>query len=499
MQKIGDIIEMMPVTHRTLRFWEEAGLIQSVRLENGYRCYDEENVRKIKQTVILRQLDLPIRDIEAIYKSGNLTYALDVLKQHADSIRKKAHEYDELGLVIDYIAELIEKAGTLDSMFLNVDTKTDVSDIVALNKQPSSPRKEESMKEEAISRNEIRIVKLPPFHVADSMSDSDTPEDDSWHDVEKLINQHKLDRMPGFRMFGYGLNRPSDGRYVYHQMVAIPEDMKVEAPCKKLYFEGGLYASLSATLADIGERWNQLHKLVIESGEYMPDNTPTRKLECLEEILDLDTFFNESTPISLRQLDLLLPIKKLTAEEKLESEKEIPIRIEIVDFPETRLFGSEFAYSPSVNLAKLHVPWYRLAQNMYTMGATMKDFFVDGQNTFLIIYNDLTKGSPFTDATKTLRTEKIFTAVQASNKTTKLPESLSYRILGTSRCLKVSSEAKPDIASAKKLNIAKIYETAIKYLYSEHLCFDSSMEMQRDFRFDGRTVNKIELYFFLKS
>jgi len=497
-QKIGEIIESMPVTHRTLRFWEEAGLIQSVRLENGYRCYDEENVRKIKQTVILRQLDLPIHDIEAIYKSGNLGYALDVLKQHAERLRKKAHEYEELGLVIDYIAELIAKSGTLDSMFLNTDTKTDVSDIVALNKQSSSPRKEESMKDEAISRNEIRIVKLPPFHVAGASSDSDTPEDDSWHEIEKLIKKHHLDQLPGFRMFGYGINRPSDGRYVYHQMVAIPKDLVVEAPCYKRDFEGGLYASLSATLADIGERWNQLHRLVIESGEYMPDNDTSRPLECLEEILDLETFFNENTSVSLRQLELLLPVKRLTAEEKQESEQEVSIKVEVVDFPETKLLGSEFDYSPSMNLAKLHVPWYRLAQNMYTMGANMKEFFVDGQNTFLVIYNDLLKGSPFTDPTKVLRTGKIYTAVQASDKATKLPDSLSYRTIGPSRCLKVSAEAKPDIASSKKLNIGKIYETAIIYLCKNNLAFDFSIEIQRDYRFDGRTVNKVELFFILK-
>ena len=47
--KISDITAGLGISSRTLRYYEETGLIQSVRPQfEAYRYYDEENVERIR-------------------------------------------------------------------------------------------------------------------------------------------------------------------------------------------------------------------------------------------------------------------------------------------------------------------------------------------------------------------------------------------------------------------------------------------------------------------
>ncbi|MCL2478449.1 MAG: MerR family transcriptional regulator, partial [Treponema sp.] len=66
MLKIGEVAKQFNISNRTLRYWEEAGILESSRLENGYRFYDNENANRIRQIVMLRRLRMPIADIERI-------------------------------------------------------------------------------------------------------------------------------------------------------------------------------------------------------------------------------------------------------------------------------------------------------------------------------------------------------------------------------------------------------------------------------------------------
>jgi hypothetical protein len=68
-------------------------------------------------------------------------------------------------------------------------------------------------------------------------------------------------------------------------------------------------------LADIYENWQRLYRLIGESKEYMydfsePYEDGTCEHQWLEEITDYPHFSNPNTDFSVKQLDLLLPIKR---------------------------------------------------------------------------------------------------------------------------------------------------------------------------------------------
>ena len=62
--KIKDVSNKYDITARTLRYYEDMGLINSTRSEDyAYRLYDENAVKRIEQILILRKLNISIREV----------------------------------------------------------------------------------------------------------------------------------------------------------------------------------------------------------------------------------------------------------------------------------------------------------------------------------------------------------------------------------------------------------------------------------------------------
>src|SRR4030067_924611 len=55
--QIGEVAERTGVTQRTLRFYEEKGLLKPPsRMEGGFRLYSEADIQRVEQIKRLRQL-----------------------------------------------------------------------------------------------------------------------------------------------------------------------------------------------------------------------------------------------------------------------------------------------------------------------------------------------------------------------------------------------------------------------------------------------------------
>jgi DNA-binding transcriptional MerR regulator len=65
--KIGDVARRTGVSARTLRFYEERGLLTpSARSDAGYRLYDDDDLRRLMRIVALRQLGLGLDEVAAV-------------------------------------------------------------------------------------------------------------------------------------------------------------------------------------------------------------------------------------------------------------------------------------------------------------------------------------------------------------------------------------------------------------------------------------------------
>ena len=99
---VKEIAELAGVTTRTLRYYDEIGLLDPAEIgENGYRYYDQDNLIKLQQILFFRELEIPLNDIQLIMSQPdfNLSGALDA---HRSSLEKKAERLYKLIRTIDH-------------------------------------------------------------------------------------------------------------------------------------------------------------------------------------------------------------------------------------------------------------------------------------------------------------------------------------------------------------------------------------------------------------
>ncbi len=135
--KIKDMSSKYDISARTLRYYEDMGLITSTRSDDyAYRLYDGTAVQRLEQILILRKLNISIKDIQHIFNTPGSTVVLEVLGKKVDAIDEEVsllHELKEI--VLDFIRQikqsdfgkesdvklLYEKAKEIETQLVNVD------------------------------------------------------------------------------------------------------------------------------------------------------------------------------------------------------------------------------------------------------------------------------------------------------------------------------------------------------------------------------------------
>ncbi|MCL2461337.1 MAG: MerR family transcriptional regulator [Defluviitaleaceae bacterium] len=135
--KIRDVSAKYGVSARTLRYYEDMGLISSTRDDGqAYRRYDEEAVKRLEQILILRKLNISIKDIQRVFNTAGPDAVLEALGKKVNDIDEEIallHELKEI--VIAFIRQigqadfskdsdvklLYAKAKEIETQLVNVD------------------------------------------------------------------------------------------------------------------------------------------------------------------------------------------------------------------------------------------------------------------------------------------------------------------------------------------------------------------------------------------
>lgn len=84
------------LTRKAIEYYEEKGLIDPVRLENGYRDYSEKDVEILEKVALFTKLGLSLREIrEIIFSNGSLSSVLRT-RQYELSVEEKKKEILEM-------------------------------------------------------------------------------------------------------------------------------------------------------------------------------------------------------------------------------------------------------------------------------------------------------------------------------------------------------------------------------------------------------------------
>jgi DNA-binding transcriptional MerR regulator len=116
--KIGELSKIVNLTPRTIRYYEEIGLLNSVKkVESGRRIYTNEDIRRLKFIKRLKVLGLSLKEmeeLESIYQINRsnedaLKKLLELLKKHLHNIDSRIEHLKKLKKEIVNYSERIEE------------------------------------------------------------------------------------------------------------------------------------------------------------------------------------------------------------------------------------------------------------------------------------------------------------------------------------------------------------------------------------------------------
>ena len=308
MLRIGEVAKKYQISNRTLRYWEDEGILTSTRLDNGYRYYDDVNINRVRQITLLRKLNLPISDIEKIFLSSSKLETSNILKSYQNTLRAETSVNHYIDEAIDKLIKILNGDKSIDSIFDYLDYYNEPQVSEQISRQDVASNNDLLERLRQMSKlDHVRIVKLPAMIVASYQAFSATPENDCAKNVDPFVIGNKIHESSGFRSFGFNNPDPIEGKpeYGYEMWFTYPDGLDIPSIFTIKKFEGGLFASISTTLNEIGERWEALYNWNTDSEKYIGDFDR----QWLEEIsMDYEQFNVVSD--AEKQLDLLLPIKE---------------------------------------------------------------------------------------------------------------------------------------------------------------------------------------------
>lgn len=110
---ISEVCSMLGISSRSLRFYEEKGLIESTKEFSNRRKYSENQLALIKKILVLRSLGLSVAKIQAIQKGDSeLTNA--IIEHKAEILARMVAKSKEIRLLDDALNVLADGGDIFD-------------------------------------------------------------------------------------------------------------------------------------------------------------------------------------------------------------------------------------------------------------------------------------------------------------------------------------------------------------------------------------------------
>ena len=328
LQTINQVSKAFGISARMLRYYEQIGLIKSLRKEDyAYRVYDETATTRIQAILLLRKLRVPMRQISIVLNQPGVS---DVIKIFNQTISEISNEINALSTIKNALGNLADELLKQTGTRLEIDMLTDTSVFSIVDSIPlSNNHIKESFSmdtmNELTSANNIlnklssaRIIFVPPMTVAGVHYEGENANEKAAETINKFVIESNLLKIkPDMRCIGFDnpLN-PYGMPGGYELWVSIPDDMDVPSPLTKKKFFGGQYAAHAITNGD----WDAvlgLQDWVAENSEFQADPTSIRcnphsaiqSFYLEEQINFFQNVQNPNLDLSTIQIDFLHPIK----------------------------------------------------------------------------------------------------------------------------------------------------------------------------------------------
>ena len=298
--RINEVADSFGVSSRTLRYYEEVGLLWSYHPDNkAQRYYDAAALERLKQIIVLRKLQISVKDIAKIFESEDMAALIQAFVDKLETLDMEITALLKLRALVD---EFLHK------MLMNGIKK--ISAITLLyeetEKRLSMTGKDEQITFEKLSEvsretsklSDVRIIRLPSMRVLTSRYKTGEAEVLDGDKMQNLFADYGYLPTPGLR--DCFIRKDPGGEWV--MLMRVPDDYNNETKYLDELMPGGLYAVASAFFENLDDTFVLLREWVSVSNDFDLD---AERAEFLEEILPWDIV----AKINKWQQDVFIPIK----------------------------------------------------------------------------------------------------------------------------------------------------------------------------------------------
>lgn len=314
--RINDVVNEFSVSSRTLRYYEEVGLLWSRHPDNkAQRYFDTEALERLKQIIVLRKLQIPIKEIIAIFKSQSTAALIQAFVNKLESLDMEISALTELRrLVDDFLHKMlmsgIKKISAITLLYEETEKR-----LATLEKsEPVTFDKLSKASRETLKLHDIRVIRLPPIRVMTSRLKTGKAESLDGDRMQNLFLEYGFLPNPGMRNCFY--RKEQDNEWV--MLMKIPDEYENATVYKDEYLPGGLYAVTSSFVEDMDETFSLLKDWINKSEHYAIDssvNGEMRRGEMIEEILPWDI----AEKLNRYQQDVFVPIRMKNEKETVKN------------------------------------------------------------------------------------------------------------------------------------------------------------------------------------
>lgn len=165
MKTVKDVSEIAGVSIRTLRYYDEIGLLKPTELtEAGYRLYDDKALERLQEIMFYRELEIPISDIKIILENPFYDKKQALLAQKALLEQKR----NRLNGIIELILDVVKGVNT---MSFEAFSKEEIEAIVEHTLTHMSPEGKESQIKQFGSEEKYREHLMQGFQNEKAVND----------------------------------------------------------------------------------------------------------------------------------------------------------------------------------------------------------------------------------------------------------------------------------------------------------------------------------------
>lgn len=237
--KITEVIDKFGITSRTLRYYEQVGLLKSERPPfEKHRSYDIDNINRLQQILVLRKMQIPIKDILRIYENQDMETLVQSFVKRMEEIDAEISTLSQLKTFVNDFLDAMTAHGITQISALPLLYEKAQTELLSASKQDLSLDNLNTITDKMARPLEMDIVTLPRMPMITSIR-----MDSGRSEIEDFWDWLSANQIP----FGKPGSRT---RFEYQSgediiMMQKSHDATMESPFEYQEFEGGLFAVAS--------------------------------------------------------------------------------------------------------------------------------------------------------------------------------------------------------------------------------------------------------------